>query len=50
MSSDDLWDAMGKLVMMSLVDKIGFGEQERYTLHSLTQYFVKSDITKEWTE
>ena len=48
MDSDTLWLSMGRLVVMSLVSKIGLGETERYALHSLTQYFVKSDITKEW--
>jgi hypothetical protein len=42
------WLAMDQLVAMSLVDKIGPAGQERLALHPLTQYFVRSDITKEW--
>jgi LuxR family glucitol operon transcriptional activator len=40
--------AIDQLVSMSLVDKNGSVGRERYGLHPLTQYFVKSDITKEW--
>ncbi|MEO0769122.1 MAG: NB-ARC domain-containing protein [Cyanobacteria bacterium J06649_4] len=42
------WSAMDQLVTMSLVDKTGDISKERYSLHSLTQYFIRSDITKEW--
>jgi hypothetical protein len=42
------WPAMDQLVTLSLVDKIGSVGQERFALHPLTQYFVRSDITKEW--
>jgi hypothetical protein len=42
------WTAMGQLVMLSLVDKIGQAGEERFALHPLTQYFIRSDITKEW--
>lgn len=44
------WEAMDQLVNLSLVDKIGPAGQERYALHPLTQYFIRSDITKEWGE
>jgi hypothetical protein len=44
------WVAMKQLVMLSLVDKTGVVGQERYALHPLTQYFIRSDITKEWTD
>lgn len=46
----DFWPAMDQLVTMSLVDKIGVVGKERFALHPLTQYFIKSDITKEWAE
>jgi len=46
----DFWLAMDQLVIMSLVDRIGSVGQERFTLHPLTQYFIKSDITKEWAD
>ncbi len=42
------WTAMDQLVSLSLVDKTGAAGQERYSLHPLTQYFIRSDITKEW--
>lgn len=44
------WPAMDQLVIMSLVDKIGAAGKERFALHPLTQYFIKSDITKEWAD
>ncbi len=44
------WPAMDQLVIMSLVDKIGAAGKERLALHPLTQYFVRSDITKEWAD
>jgi hypothetical protein len=44
------WPAMDQLVTLSLVDKIGPAGRERLALHSLTQYFIRSDITKEWAE
>lgn len=44
----EFWPAMDQLVTMSLVDKIGVVSKERFALHPLTQYFIKSDITKEW--
>lgn len=46
----EFWPAMDQLVTMSLVDKIGVIGKERFAMHPLTQYFIKSDITKEWTE
>jgi hypothetical protein len=47
---DEFWEAMDQLVTMSLVDKIGVIGKERFALHLLTQYFIKSDITKEWAD
>ncbi|MGB0384391.1 MAG: NB-ARC domain-containing protein [Ardenticatenaceae bacterium] len=44
----NFWQAINLLVTLSLVDKSGSAGQERFSLHSLTQYFVRSDITKEW--
>jgi hypothetical protein len=44
------WPAMDQLVTLSLVDKIGVAGRERLSLHPLTQYFIKSDITKEWAD
>jgi hypothetical protein len=44
------WPAMDQLVTLSLVDKIGLVGQERFVLHPLTQYFIRSDITKEWAD
>jgi hypothetical protein len=46
----DFWPAMNLLVSLSLVDKIGKAGEERFALHSLTQYFIRSDITKEWAD
>ena len=46
----DFWLAMDQLVALSLVDKIGGAGKERFALHPLTQYFIRSDITKEWAE
>lgn len=43
-----LWLAMDRLVTLSLVDKTGAAGRERYALHPLTQYFIRSDITQEW--
>ena len=34
----------------NIVDKIGKADHERFALHPLTQYFIRSDITKEWIE
>lgn len=42
------WPAIDQLVTLSLVDKIGSASEERYALHPLTQYFIRSDITREW--
>ena len=47
---EDFWLAMDQLVTMSLVDKTGEAARVRYALHPLTQYFIRSDITKEWAE
>lgn len=46
----DFWPAMDELVTLSLVDRTGPAGQERFALHPLTQYFIKSDITKEWAD
>ena len=46
--TSDFWTAMEQLVTMSLVDKVGNANYERFTLHPLTHYFVLSDITGEW--
>jgi hypothetical protein len=47
LDSSVFWLAMDQLVMLSLVDKVGEVNHERYALHPLTQYFIRSDITKE---
>ena len=39
---NEFWPAMDHLVTMSLVDKIGVIGKERFALHPLTQYFIKS--------
>lgn len=44
------WIAMDQLVTLSLVERTGVIGQERYALHTLTQYFIRSDITKEWNK
>lgn len=44
----EFWPAISQLVTLSLVDKIGALGEERFALHTLTQNFVKSDITREW--
>ncbi len=50
LAPSDFWSAMNLLVLMSLVDKTGQVDQERFALHSLTHYFILSDITQEWNE
>lgn len=47
-AAPDFWPAMDQLVGLSLVDKIGDVGAERFALHPLSQYFIRSDITKEW--
>ena len=44
------WPAVEQLVTMSLVGKTGQVGRERFGLHPLTQYFIRSDITKEWAD
>ena len=44
---DAFFKAINELVVMSLVDKGGLINQERYALHPLTHSFILSDITKE---
>ena len=48
--SSAFWPAMDQLVTLSLVDRIGPAGRERFALHPLTQYFIRSDITKEWAD
>ncbi len=43
------WPAMDQLVNLSLVDKTELSDQERYTLHPLTQYFIRSTIIAKWS-
>ncbi len=50
LAPSDFWSAMNLLVLMSLVDKTGQVDQERFALHPLTHYFILSDITQEWNE
>ncbi len=50
LAAGDFWTAIGRLVTMSLVDKLGLTGQERYALHALTHYFILADITEEWAE
>ncbi len=47
---DEFNQAIDQLVMLSLVDIVGFAGKERFALHPLTQYFIKSDITNEWVK
>ena len=44
------WPAMEQLILMSLVDRTGSLDQERYALHPLTYYFIRSDITQDWED
>ena len=48
----DFWLAMAQLVRFSFVDKSGQAGEERFSLHTLTWNFIRSDITreKEWAE
>jgi hypothetical protein len=43
-----LHSAMRQLVLMSLIDPVGDINQRRYVIHPLTNYFILSDIVKEW--
>ncbi len=43
------WPAMDRLVILSLVDKLGPVGRERFALHHLTRYFVLSDIVNKWS-
>ena len=43
----DFWSAMDQLVRLSLVNKSGLAGEERFSLHTLTWNFIRSDITKE---
>ncbi len=46
---DILQLALDHLILLSLVDTFGDLTARRYTLHSLTHYFILSDIVKKWS-
>ena len=46
---DKLQLALDQLILLSLVDTFGDLAARRYTLHSLTHYFILSDIVKKWS-
>ena len=46
--ADTLQLALDHLILLSLVDTFGDLTARRYTLHSLTHYFILSDIVKKW--
>lgn len=48
LSEEEFDSAIMQLTNLSLVEVSTSLENKRYALHALTQYFVKSDITKEW--
>ena len=41
--------ALDQLIILSLVEVLGNLDARRYTLHTLTHYFVMSDIVKKWS-
>jgi hypothetical protein len=47
--ADAVRQALDQLMLLSLVDVLGDLEERRYTLHSLTHYFILSDIVKKWS-
>jgi hypothetical protein len=47
--ADAVQQALDQLMLLSLVDVLGDWEERRYTLHSLTHYFILSDIVKKWS-
>jgi hypothetical protein len=42
------WAAIEQLVQFSLVEYIPQPQQNRYALHALTHYFIRSNITEDW--
>lgn len=46
--SEALWPTMAELVKLSLVDKLGRAQEERFVLHPLSRYFIQADITHAW--
>lgn len=46
LENEILWASIEQLVVMSLVDKLGYAGEERYVLHPLTHNFVVSHIKK----
>lgn len=46
---DTVRQALDQLLLLSLVDVPGDLGERRYTLHSLTHYFILSDIVKKWS-
>ena len=49
-SEEQFAPCMNELWTTSLVEVGGSLENVRYSLHSLTQYFVLSDIVKVWSQ
>ncbi|MCB0164830.1 MAG: AAA family ATPase [Anaerolineae bacterium] len=49
LSPDMLQLALDHLILLSLVETFGNLTTRRYTLHSLTHYFILSDIVKKWS-
>lgn len=47
--ADNLQLALDHLILLSLVETFGNLTTRRYTLHSLTHYFILSDIVKKWS-
>ena len=47
-SSHSLRFAMEQLVLLSLVDLVSHQGTQRYSLHSLTHYFILSEIVRVW--
>jgi hypothetical protein len=47
--ADAVQQALDQLMLLSLVDVLGDLEERRYTLHSLTHYFILSDIVQKWS-
>lgn len=46
---DTVRQALDQLLLLSLADVPGDLGERRYTLHSLTHYFILSDIVKKWS-
>jgi hypothetical protein len=49
LDADAVRQALDQLILFSLVDVPGDAGERRYTLHSLTHYFILSDIVKKWS-